>query len=267
MALPVEGKGPQGAVGKQPGHPEIKHLDDVVGPHEQVLGLDVTVDDPGRMRCLQGPRHLADPAQQLGQRWASVHPRPQGVPLDEFHDQERLALVFLQGVNGADVRVVQGRGGPGLAAKAIQGLGVLAARAVQDLEGHQPPQLVVLGLVDDAHAAAAQLAQDFVPRQHGRRGPFGQGRDRAGQPVRFPVRIDGVVVGDLRDFCPAMAVVKVQHDQLAGQNGPRGLLDAFEIIADPGAQATLAGRLEAIAHRIEALGHGQGQGRDVRARE
>ena len=64
-----------------------------------------------------------------------------------------------------------------------------------------------------------------------------------------------------------MAVVKVQHDQLAGQDGPRGLVDAFEIIADPRAQATLAGRLETITHGIEALRHCQGQGRDVRARE
>jgi hypothetical protein len=129
-----------------------------------------------------------------------------------------------------------------------------------------PAEALLHGLVDDAHAAAAQLAQDFVPRQHGRRGPFGQGRHRAGQPIRFPIRIDGIVVGDLRDFCPAMAIVKVQQDQLAGQNGPRGLLDAFEIIADPRAQATLAGSLEAIAHHLEALRHGQGQGRDVRAR-
>ena len=55
--LAGEGKGPQGAVGKQSGHPKIKHLDDVVGPHDQVLGLDVAVDDPGRMSCLQCPRH------------------------------------------------------------------------------------------------------------------------------------------------------------------------------------------------------------------
>jgi hypothetical protein len=63
-----------------------------------------------------------------------------------------------------------------------------------------------------------------------------------------------------------MAVVKIQQDQLTGEHGSRGLVDVFEIFADLGAQATLAGRLEAIAHRIEALGHGQGQRRDVGVR-
>ena len=164
-----------------------------------------------------------------------------------------------------DVGVVQERGGPGLALESDQLDRSHLPSVGQDLERHVPAQALLLGLVHDAHAAPANLAQDFVPRQHEPRGPFGQVRDGAGQPIRFPVRIDGVVVGDLRDFCPAMAVVKVQHDQLAGQDRPRGLVDAFEIIADRRAQATFASRLEPIAHRIEALGHGQGQGRDVRA--
>ena len=139
------------------------------------------------------------------------------------------------------------------------------------MDGERSPaaQAHLNGLVDDAHAAPAQLTQDFVAWQHRRRGSFGQVRDGAGQPIRFPVRIDGVVVGDLRDFGPALAVVKVEQDQLAGESGPRSLLNAVEIIADQRAVAALAGSLETIAHLIEALGHGQrqGQGRDVGARE
>ena len=102
----------------------------------------------------------------------------QALAIDELHGVVVDIFVYTHTEDRDDVGVVQQCGGPGLAAKAFRAWGSWQRARVQDLEGHEPPKLVVLGLVDDAHAAAAQLAQDLVPRQHERRGPFGQGRDR-----------------------------------------------------------------------------------------
>jgi hypothetical protein len=42
-----------------------------------------------------------------------------------------------------------------------------AARASQELDRHAAPELEILGLVDHAHAAAAELREDPVARDGG----------------------------------------------------------------------------------------------------
>ena len=50
---------------------------------------------------------------------------------------------------------------PGLAAEALQAAGVEQSMPGQHLDGHAPVQGDLLGLVDDAHAAAAQLPENL----------------------------------------------------------------------------------------------------------
>jgi hypothetical protein len=62
----------------------------------------------------------------------------------------------------ADVGVPQGRGGTGLALQALQGVRVVREHFGQELQRHVPPELQVLGPVDDAHTSAAELLENAV---------------------------------------------------------------------------------------------------------
>ncbi len=84
-----------------------------------------------------------------------------------------MALDALHGVEGDvaflpdledrdDVGVVQPRGGLGLAAEPLQRLAVGRHVGGQDFQGHPTAEGDLLGLVDHAHAAAAELAHDPV---------------------------------------------------------------------------------------------------------
>ena len=75
--------------------------------------------------------------------------------------------------------MVQPRRGPRLAAEPLQQLRVPSRAGRQDLQGHAAAQRLLLGLVDDAHAAPADLAEDPVVAQL----PQGRGRGRPGCAV------------------------------------------------------------------------------------
>ena len=144
------------------GQAEIEDLGIAVVPHHDVLGLDVAVHDPGGMGRGQRPGHLADEGHQLRQGGTPGGERPQRLPLDQLHDEEGLALVLVDVVDRADVGVVQGGGGAGLAPEPLQALGILGILLGQELQGDAAAEAGVLGLVDDPHAAAAQWLQDAV---------------------------------------------------------------------------------------------------------
>jgi hypothetical protein len=82
--------------------------------------------------------------------------------------------------------VVQPGRGPGLALEAEPLPGVERA-ARQDLEGHAPAEGNLFRLVDDAHAAAADLAQDAVIAQ-----PL-QRRRGLGLSLRLRVDLPGLL--------------------------------------------------------------------------
>ena len=67
-----------------------------------------------------------------------------------LHGDERLALVFLNCVNGADFGMVERRRSPRLAAERSLELAVLGQFFGQELERHAAAELGVLGLVHHA---------------------------------------------------------------------------------------------------------------------
>ena len=75
--------------------------------------------------------------------------------VEEFHDDERLAVLLADVVDGADVGMVEGGGGAGFAAEALQGLAVSGDIFGEEFEGYEAVEARVFGLVDHAHAAAA----------------------------------------------------------------------------------------------------------------
>ena len=85
-------------------------------------------------------------------------------------------------VGGDDVGVLKLRRGADLAQESLEhALAVQEVRA-DDLEHLLPAHHPVLGQVDDAHAAAAQLAEDLVVRMLGQARRQGAGRRRRRRP-------------------------------------------------------------------------------------
>jgi len=75
-----------------------------------------------------------------------------------------VALMLVRFINCADARMVEGRGSLGLTLESAQCLRIASNFARKKLKGDKPFQLDVLGLIDDAHTAAAQLFHDLVMR-------------------------------------------------------------------------------------------------------
>ena len=148
------------------GQPEIENLRVAAAGDEHIRRLDVAVDDPGGVRRLQRVGDLdRERQQQIDLERAPGDAMLQRRPVEELHDEERAAVVLADIVDGADVGVVQRRCGARLAAESLQGLGIVGEVGRQELQRDEALQPRILGFVDDAHAAAAQLLDDAVVRE------------------------------------------------------------------------------------------------------
>ena len=142
------------------GQPEIENLRVAAAGDEQIRRLDVAVDDPGSVRRLERVGDLDRERQQLiDLERAPADPMLQRRPVEELHDEERAAVLLADIVNGADVGVIQRRRGACLAAESRQGLGIVGEVWRQELQRDEALQPGILGFVDDAHSAAAQLLE------------------------------------------------------------------------------------------------------------
>ncbi len=84
--------------------------------------------------------------------------------LQQLHDDEGLALVLPDLVDRADVRVVEGGGGPGLAQEPVERGAVAGGLGGEELQGDGSVEDAVVCPVDDAHTAATELLDDPVVR-------------------------------------------------------------------------------------------------------
>ena len=117
------------------------------------------------MRGIQRIRHLYGEIQQFvqGER-RSDDPVPERLAFQVLHHQERPALVAVDIVERADVRMVQRGDGARLALEALHRGAVRRQRLRQKLHRHRAPQARIFGLIDDAHPAATQHGEDPVMR-------------------------------------------------------------------------------------------------------
>ena len=74
----------------------------------------------------------------------------------KLHRNERLAVVFADFIDGANIGMVQGRSRPSLAAEAFQRLWVSRDILGKEFERHKSAERGVFGLVDHTHATSAQ---------------------------------------------------------------------------------------------------------------
>jgi hypothetical protein len=83
---------------------------------------------------------------------------------------EWLAFVLTHIVNGANVRMVQGRGGASLYLQLLDGPTILGKLLRQKLEGDKPAESQIFCFANHSHSAATQLFDNPVVTDHG----FGQ---------------------------------------------------------------------------------------------
>ena len=75
------------------------------------------------------------------------------------------AVVLLDRMDGADVGVIEGRSGARLALKALEQLAVLGHFGRKKLQSHVAAELRILGFINNAHAARAQLSENLVMQE------------------------------------------------------------------------------------------------------
>src|SRR5208283_2258710 len=132
---------------------------------KQVGRLDVAVHDALGMSGVQRIGNLNRQAgQDLGLDRLFGDTMLQRHAVQKLHGQEGFSVVLTDFVDSADIRMVQGGGRLRLSLEAGQGLRVLSDIIGQKLQGDKAVQAYVLGLVDDTHAAAAELFEDTVMR-------------------------------------------------------------------------------------------------------
>ena len=135
---------------------KVEHLHLSAVADEKVGGLDVAMHNSFGVRRLQRIGDLNRHGQQFfhAKRLAR-HQLPKRLPFQQLHDDEVLAAVLFDRVDGADVGMIQRRSGARLALKAFDQLIVLRHRFRQEFYGHTAAQPRVLGFIHHAHAAAA----------------------------------------------------------------------------------------------------------------
>jgi hypothetical protein len=81
---------------------------------------------------------------------------------DEFHRDKRLAIGFVDFVDGGDVRMIQSRGGLGFAQETLLFLTAPHQIRGKKFQGDGALEFGILGFVDGAHAALPDLLGNSV---------------------------------------------------------------------------------------------------------
>ncbi len=97
------------------------------------------------------------------QRLAS-DPVPKRLAFQELHGDESSPIGLVNLVDGANVRMIEGRSSFGFALKTTECLGALGYVVGQELESYKATELHILGLVYDTHRAGAELLDDVIVR-------------------------------------------------------------------------------------------------------
>ena len=145
------------------GEPEIQDLCMLAGSDEDVGRLDVAMDNARLIGGIQPVGDFDCQWQQFHHRhWFAADALLERLTLHEFHCDVGATILLADVVDGADVWMIESRGGPGFAAEAAKRIPIRRHFGGQEFDGRKASQTNVLGLVHDAHAAAAERAQQTI---------------------------------------------------------------------------------------------------------
>ena len=149
----------------QLGQTKIENLPVPAAGDKNIGRLNVAVNDALGVRRIERIGHIDRNSQQRLQfERRVVDGMLQRQAIQKFHDDEGAAVGLPDVVNRADVGMIQRRGRLRLAMKSAQRLGIACHAFGKELQRDETVEARVLGFVDHAHAAAAQLLQDPVMR-------------------------------------------------------------------------------------------------------
>ena len=143
--------------------PEVEDFHEAVATHHDVLGFEIPVHNPGRVRPRKPVGHLRRNRQQAlhGQR-ALVQEVPKRFPLDQLHRDVGAGFRLADVVDDDDVRMVQRRGRTCLLFESPQAVGVGGDRIGQHLDRDLSAQPRVPRPIDFSHPTRAERAEDLV---------------------------------------------------------------------------------------------------------
>src|SRR6516165_5544828 len=115
------------------------------------------------MRSIEGIGNLDGEIEQFfGLERLASNPVLECLSLQKLHRNEGLALVITNLINCADIRVVQRGGCLSFTLETLQSLAVPGEPLGQEFERDEAMQPGVLGLVNHAHAPAAEFLQNAI---------------------------------------------------------------------------------------------------------
>jgi len=148
------------------GDAEVEDLDVPQFGDEKVVRLEVPVNDAlvvGRGQAV-GHRRRDFGGLAPGQA-APAQPVSEGLPGEELHDQVGVSVLLPRVEDLHQVRVGQGGEDAGLPLETPEALHVLGEATGQDLHGHIPVQVGVVGPVDVTHTPGSDQAENFIVAQ------------------------------------------------------------------------------------------------------
>ena len=105
--------------------PKIEDLGLTTLGQKDVRWLDIPVHDALGVGGIERAEHLyPEPQDILPRERASFDAVLERLPLEPLHDEERLAVLLADIVDGADVRVIQRGGGARLATESLERIGI-----------------------------------------------------------------------------------------------------------------------------------------------
>jgi hypothetical protein len=132
---------------------------------EKVRGLDVAVNDSFGVRRVEGVR---DFDAEVEEGFEFDRPGADAVlqrdAIEKLHCDKGFAVLIVDVVDGADVGMIEGGRGLGLTLKAGKGLGIAGDFFGKEFERDEAVETRVFGLINDFHAATAELFNDAVVR-------------------------------------------------------------------------------------------------------
>src|SRR5262249_38117534 len=145
------------------GNTEVRHSRIAVCVQEDVRGLQVPMDHAARMGILD---RFGDPSQEQGgftrRQRPLYQPLSEALALDESHREVMLPLVLADLEDRYDPRMVEIRSGLSLVVKAPHIRFVRQFACPDHLQSDFAIQADLPGLVDDAHTAMGDFAEDLI---------------------------------------------------------------------------------------------------------
>ena len=145
------------------GETEVEELGHPALRHEDVGRLDVAMNDAGPVGRVERVRDVGGHGEEVGDRQcACAQPIFQRLAVEPLHGDERRPCVLADFIDGADVRMIECRGGPRFATEPFDRGNVGRHHRGQKLQRDLASKRQILREIHLAHPADAEQRLDSV---------------------------------------------------------------------------------------------------------